>query len=72
MKKIGALRVQLRQSGWTCRQGRGSHEIWQDPDDRRRRVVLSGRNSKDALHYQEARVRKFHRGLMVYTTSPVE
>ncbi len=66
MEKMGALRVQLRKAGWMCRRGRGSHEIWRDPGDRRRRVVLNGRDGDDAPRYQQARVRKFHKGMMVY------
>ncbi len=66
MKKMGDLRAQLRKAGWTRRRGRGSHEIWHDPGDGRRRVVLSKRDGADAPRYQQARVRKFHRGMMVY------
>jgi predicted RNA binding protein YcfA (HicA-like mRNA interferase family) len=68
--KNGALRKQLRQAGWQCRQGSGSHQIWHDPANSQRRVVLSGRDGEDAPKYQSARVRKFHCGMMVY--EPVE
>jgi hypothetical protein len=60
------LRVQLRKAGWTRRWGCGSHEIWQDPGNRQRRVTLYGRNGDDAPRYQQARVGKFRKGMMVY------
>ncbi len=45
----------------TSQPGQGSHEIWNHPQQPGRRVVLS-----TALQYQETRVRRFRKGMMVY------
>jgi hypothetical protein len=70
MKKVRELRALLRELGFVSRSGRGSHEVWIDPQAPQRRVVLCGRDGDDALKYQAARVRAFKRGTMMYASSP--
>jgi predicted RNA binding protein YcfA (HicA-like mRNA interferase family) len=69
MKKVRELRALLRDLGFVSRSGRGSHEVWVDPQAPRRRVVLCGRDGDDAQKYQAAQVRAFKRGSMVYSSA---
>lgn len=64
--KLRVLRSELRQLGLTPRQGKGSHEIWTDPDQPGRRVVLYGSGGDDAKSFQVSKVRQFRRGTMIY------
>jgi predicted RNA binding protein YcfA (HicA-like mRNA interferase family) len=64
--KMRELRETLRELGFESRPGRGSHEVWVDPAQPRRRVVLHGKDCKDAHRYQAAQVRKYRRGMVVY------
>ncbi|HLZ62296.1 MAG TPA: type II toxin-antitoxin system HicA family toxin [Ktedonosporobacter sp.] len=64
--KMRALRSTLRELGFVSRPGRGSHEVWMDPEQPRRRVVLYGKSGNDAPRYLGTRVRKFRRGMMMY------
>jgi predicted RNA binding protein YcfA (HicA-like mRNA interferase family) len=55
-KKIGQLKQVLKQRGYRCRKGRGSHTIWIHPGQPQSRVVLSGTDSRLAPGYQVGRV----------------
>jgi predicted RNA binding protein YcfA (HicA-like mRNA interferase family) len=66
MVKLRELRSELRQLGFVPRQGKGSHEVWTDPQRPRRNVVLSGAGGEDAKPFQISKVRRFRRGMMVY------
>lgn len=66
MMKLRQLRTELREMGFEAHRGRGSHEIWIDPAQPRRRVVLAGSDGTDALKYQLMRVRRFQRGMMIF------
>jgi predicted RNA binding protein YcfA (HicA-like mRNA interferase family) len=66
MTKLRQLRLALRELGFTSRLGRGSHEVWTDPQQPARRVILYGKNGDDARKYQASRVRRFRGGAMVY------
>lgn len=66
MIKIRHVRTELKALGFEPKAGKGSHEIWTDPQAPQHRLVLSGSDGSDALKYQLARVRKFRRGMMVY------
>ncbi len=66
MIKLHQLRITLRAWGFKARRGRGSHEVWTDPRQPQRRVVLYGKDSDDARKFQAARICKFRRGTMVY------
>ncbi len=65
MIKLHQLRITLRAWGFKVRRGRGSHEVWTDPRQPQRHVVLYGKDSDDARKVQAARIRKFRRGIMV-------
>lgn len=67
MMKLRTVRAELRQLGFEARRGRGSHEIWIDPIQPRRRIVLSGTGGDDAQSYQVTKLRRFRRGMMLYT-----
>lgn len=54
-KKIRELKSLLRKAGFTCRPGKGSHTVWRHPR-RKKRVVLSGKDGRDAQQYQEEEV----------------
>ncbi len=58
------LRTLLRQLGFQFRQHGGSHQIWTHPVQHRCRVTLCGHDGDDAPKYQEARVKKFVKGIM--------
>jgi len=60
MVKLSALRRELQELGFSCRQGRGSHEVWTCPGYGRN-VVLHGADGEDAKPYQVAKVRRFRR-----------
>jgi predicted RNA binding protein YcfA (HicA-like mRNA interferase family) len=64
--KLRALRSELRQLGFEARRGKGSHEIWTDPEQPRRKVVLYGLGGDDAKPFQVSKVRRFQRGTMIY------
>jgi predicted RNA binding protein YcfA (HicA-like mRNA interferase family) len=66
VQKMRELRAVLGELGFESRPGKGSHEVWIDPVQPQRRVVLYGRNGKDAHRYQATRVRKLKRGATVY------
>ncbi len=66
MEKMRQVRSALLELGFISKQGRGSHEVWFDPNQPKRRIVLYGKNSKDAPKYQTSRVRRFKRGMMTY------
>lgn len=66
MKKLVKLRAELKALGFSFRSGKGSHEIWTNPQQLHQRVVLYGRDGEDAHRYQAARVRKFRHGAIVY------
>lgn len=61
VQNMQAIRTTLRELGFEVRQGKGSHEVWIDPSQPKRRVVLHGRGSKDARRYQSAQIRRFRR-----------
>jgi predicted RNA binding protein YcfA (HicA-like mRNA interferase family) len=65
-KKLARLRADLKALGFSSRSGKGSHEIWTNPQQPQQRVVLYGRNGEDAHRYPAARLRKFRRGMMLY------
>ena len=55
-KKLRELRRELRRGGWSITRTRGSHETWEHqlvPYP----VVLAGKDSQDALPYQERDVK---------------
>ncbi|HYU75700.1 MAG TPA: type II toxin-antitoxin system HicA family toxin [Ktedonobacteraceae bacterium] len=64
--KLREMRAELQRLGFQARRGRGSHEIWTDPAQPRRRIVLSGAGGDDAQPYQVAKMRNFRRGMMIY------
>jgi predicted RNA binding protein YcfA (HicA-like mRNA interferase family) len=66
MIKLRALRSELRQLGFEPRQGKGSHEIWTDPERPRRKVVLYGPGGDDAKPFQVSKVRQFQRRMMIF------
>jgi predicted RNA binding protein YcfA (HicA-like mRNA interferase family) len=66
VQKMRELRTVLCELGFESRPGKGSHEVWVDPVQPQRRVVLYGRNGNDAHRYQATRVRKLKRGAVVY------
>ena len=61
--KVRRLKALLRQSGFRCRPGKGSHSVWTHPERPDMRLVLTGANGEDAKPYQEARARKRAAGL---------
>ncbi len=65
VQKMREIRATLRELGFECRSGKGSHEVWTDPASPQRRVVLYGRDGDDIHRYQAARVRRFKRGSMM-------
>ncbi len=64
--KLRELRAVLRQCGFEARQNGGSHQVWTSPHQPGCNIVLAGQDGKEAHKYQEAKVRKFCRGMMVY------
>jgi len=64
--KLRDLRAVLRRSGFTARCNGGSHEVWESALQPGCVVVLAGQDGKEAHKYQEAEVRKFCKGMMVY------
>lgn len=66
VQKMQEIRTTLRELGFEARPGKGSHEIWIDPAQPQRRVVIHGRGSKDAHRYQSAQVRRLRRSTMTY------
>jgi predicted RNA binding protein YcfA (HicA-like mRNA interferase family) len=64
--KMRELRETLRDLGFESRPGRGSHEVWVDPAQPQRRVVLHGKDSKDARRYQAAQVHRYRPTSMIY------
>jgi len=64
--KLRELRAALRRSGFTARRNGGSHEVWESTSQPGCVIVLAGQDGKEAHKYQEAKVRKFCRGMMVY------
>ncbi|HYU76889.1 MAG TPA: type II toxin-antitoxin system HicA family toxin [Ktedonobacteraceae bacterium] len=65
VQKMQEIRATLRELGFECRPGKGSHEVWTDPALPGRRVVLTGRDGDDAHRYQATQVRRCKRGMMV-------
>jgi hypothetical protein len=70
MEKMSTLRSTLRELGFTSRPGHGNHEVWTDPAQPRRRVILYGKDSNEShkLQITQARdtKRTFKRGTMIY------
>jgi len=64
--KLRDLRAVLRRAGFTARCNGGSHEVWTSSSRPGCNIVLAGQDGKEAHKYQEAKVRKFCRGMMVY------
>ena len=54
-KKIRELKAMLQKAGCKRESGKGSHTKWKHPLVNRK-VVLSGKDSSDAKHYQEKEV----------------
>jgi predicted RNA binding protein YcfA (HicA-like mRNA interferase family) len=52
-KKIRELKSLLAKAGFTSRPGKGGHIIWEHAKRPRIRVVLSGKDGRDAREYQE-------------------
>ncbi len=65
VQKMRELRTVLDELGFESRPGKGSHQVWVDPAQPQRRVVLYGRDGSDAHRYQMSQVRKFKRGMMI-------
>ena len=63
--KLRDVRTELRALGFVRRAGKGSHEIWTDPMQPGRRVVLYGRGSDELHKYQATLLRKLKRGKSV-------
>ncbi|MBA2395087.1 MAG: type II toxin-antitoxin system HicA family toxin [Ktedonobacteraceae bacterium] len=69
--KIRRLKIILRQRGYTCRSGKGSHRIWVHPSRPEQRIVLAGADGKEAHPYQVAQVCKKHRSRSAFPWNSV-
>jgi predicted RNA binding protein YcfA (HicA-like mRNA interferase family) len=56
-QKIRELKRQLRQAGFSCRPGKGSHTVWTHPALPRDELTISGSDGDDAKKYQELDVK---------------
>jgi predicted RNA binding protein YcfA (HicA-like mRNA interferase family) len=54
-KKIRELKSLLLKAGFTYRQGKGSHTVWEHPL-LPEKITLSGNDGDDAANYHEKRV----------------
>jgi len=57
-KKIRELKKLLRKTGFTERQGKGSHTVWSHPLLPDEPVTIAGKDGDDAKQYLEQQVNK--------------